>query len=584
MRKINLPVHITKVDESKREVWGTAAIEEVDQTNEILDYATSKPLFEGWSKNFQAATAGKSFGNLRSMHDAKIAAGKLISFAADDSTKSFQIGAKVVDDKEWKKVTEGVYTGFSIGGSYVKTWNDPDIDGVTRYTAKPGEVSLVDNPCISGATFEFIRSTGASELRKFVQPTRLTDTDVDRIAKAVKKGMDPDCEVTDKKKKKTKSVGGVDLPANAFVLVKDAEDPETWQIPYAVGRDVGTKKFFQGILEEAFSKGLKSAELKKNIWDVGSLASTLVSLCWLRDDLMWDNEYDDNPSMIPEQLSDILVMLKRVFIDLATEGVNELIQEEEEAAKVASQTALQKGAPIVATRINKLKEAIGKADTPEKLTKYAILLDKAADAINSVADNVAKAVEAAGKLAEGEVSEANQPHIDALDEALSNVADTMEEIQAAAQSGEPELVGTAVAGKGFNAQLRKMQRDHTRQMASMTKTFETSMAQTLELVGKALGGDSPEQVAIPAVTRTPEDTVAKRGTPTGSGGIVVVPGINGAVLKSEDGKHVVIKANGMPDAAFVESAEARDGSAFVEKAMKARPEVGNPFPSEQFTL
>ena len=49
------------------------------------------------------------------MH-APIAAGKLTDIAFDDDAKRITVAAKIVDDDEWRKVQEGVYTGFSQGG------------------------------------------------------------------------------------------------------------------------------------------------------------------------------------------------------------------------------------------------------------------------------------------------------------------------------------------------------------------------------------------------------------------------------------------------------------------------------------
>lgn len=155
---------ITKIDAKKREVYGVMAEEAVDKSREIFDYATSKPLVKAWMEQFQQATSGESFGNVRAMHTA-IAAGKVIGVEFNDAAKNIPIAVRVIDDNEWKKCEEGVYTGFSIGGSYVKKWSD----GLyTRYTARPTEVSLVDNPCMYGAQFTAIKSDGAEELRKFV--------------------------------------------------------------------------------------------------------------------------------------------------------------------------------------------------------------------------------------------------------------------------------------------------------------------------------------------------------------------------------------------------------------------------------
>jgi hypothetical protein len=59
------------------------------------------------------------------MHGA-VAAGKLVEIAFNDEARQVEICGKVVDDAEWAKVEEGVYTGFSQGGRYLKRWPDPD--------------------------------------------------------------------------------------------------------------------------------------------------------------------------------------------------------------------------------------------------------------------------------------------------------------------------------------------------------------------------------------------------------------------------------------------------------------------------
>src|ERR1019366_4760561 len=124
-----------------------------------MDYETSKPMFQKWSNAFSKATDGASVGNVREKHG-KSAAGKLTSLSFNDGEKRIEVCAKIVDDQAWAKVTSGVYTGFSIGGSYAKRWQDGDLK---RYTADPSEVSLVDNPCIPTATFTMVKADGLSE-------------------------------------------------------------------------------------------------------------------------------------------------------------------------------------------------------------------------------------------------------------------------------------------------------------------------------------------------------------------------------------------------------------------------------------
>jgi Family of unknown function (DUF6582) len=163
---LQLFIPITKIDVAKRLVFGTIAEEIPDHADEIMDYESAKPMFEAWSAEIEKASNGRSVGNLRAMHGS-VAAGKLDQIHFDDSARRIATVAKVVDDAEWKKVLEGVYTGFSMGGRYVNRWPDPSDPSLTRYTPQPMEVSLVDHPCIPSATFEVVKADGTVELRKF---------------------------------------------------------------------------------------------------------------------------------------------------------------------------------------------------------------------------------------------------------------------------------------------------------------------------------------------------------------------------------------------------------------------------------
>jgi hypothetical protein len=166
MSTLDFFVSLSKVDLDQRIVHGVATAEVPDRVGEICDYASTKPYFEAWSAEALAASGGKSLGAVRAMHG-RIAAGKLTDIAFDEEGKRILVAAQIVDDDEWRKVTEGVYTGFSQGGRYVKRWPDPD-SGLTRYTAEPNEISLVDLPCLPGATFEVVKD-GVIEKRAFAE-------------------------------------------------------------------------------------------------------------------------------------------------------------------------------------------------------------------------------------------------------------------------------------------------------------------------------------------------------------------------------------------------------------------------------
>src|SRR6266700_289726 len=120
-KTIRLFAQLAKIDEAKREVYGVATAEMVDKEGEIFDYESSKPYFKAWSDEISKATDGKSLGNVREMHEPS-AVGKLIGMDFEDKQKQISIVAKIIDEQAWQKCKEGVYTGFSIGGQYVKAW------------------------------------------------------------------------------------------------------------------------------------------------------------------------------------------------------------------------------------------------------------------------------------------------------------------------------------------------------------------------------------------------------------------------------------------------------------------------------
>jgi hypothetical protein len=172
---LRLDIPITMVDAVQRLVYGVATAEVADRAGEICDYASTKPMYEKWSDAIATSSGGKSLGNLRAMHGA-VAAGKVTALTFNDDAKQIEICAKVVDDAEWIKVAEGVYTGFSQGGAYARRWTDEA--GAKRYTADPHEISLVDLPCLSEAKFEMIKADGSHEWRLFKEPERRRDASV----------------------------------------------------------------------------------------------------------------------------------------------------------------------------------------------------------------------------------------------------------------------------------------------------------------------------------------------------------------------------------------------------------------------
>lgn len=249
-------VPITKIDEEQRLVFGVATAEEIDHDNEIFDYDSSKPYIESWSDGFVQKTNGKSCGNLRAMHST-ISAGKLVKLDFDDDNKKVDVCAKVVDDNEWDKVNEGVYTGFSFSGRAVKRWSDPN-STAKRYTLKPTELSLADKPCVPSAVFDVVKADGTIEQREF----------------------------------KIKNLKGSEIvPDN----------------------------------------------VKKNMYDVASLAQLLQSLNNIRSNANWEAQSEGDSSQVPVKLKDAIDSLAGILVEMVQEESAELT-----ATKIDASTDINK--------------------------------------------------------------------------------------------------------------------------------------------------------------------------------------------------------------------------------------------------
>lgn len=93
---------ILRRDDATRMVYGYLTTEAEDSYGTVFTLDATREALQDY----------KNWRNLRAMHQA-VAAGWVPVLELDD--RGLWIGARVVDDGEWKKVCEGVYKGFSIG-------------------------------------------------------------------------------------------------------------------------------------------------------------------------------------------------------------------------------------------------------------------------------------------------------------------------------------------------------------------------------------------------------------------------------------------------------------------------------------
>ena len=348
---------LSKVDVERCEVWGTMAQELADKSGEIMDYATSKPNFESWSKGFEKATNGESLGNVREMHGHS-AVGKITQMDFDDANKSIDVCVKVVDDVAWKKVLENVYTGFSIGGSYAKRWQD---GALKRYTAQPAEVSLVDNPCLPTATYTMVKSDGTTEQKPFGKVAEgkskygdvkfadaknkryPIDTPAHVRAAASYWGMPKNRSKYSPADQKTIGAAIASAKRKFGIGEASAEKCAEKMIASISGlADMGFEK--QASALTATYGGWMQSKLKKGLCEVGSLAYTLQQLHYLAITVEEEALREGDNSDIPARLAEIREKLGEVLVDMAEEETDELNPEGEDdmepTEKIAKALAL----------------------------------------------------------------------------------------------------------------------------------------------------------------------------------------------------------------------------------------------------
>jgi hypothetical protein len=146
-----------------RKVAGVLTLEVQDKANGwIFDYTASKQYFQEWFAEIHNATDGKSWGNVRLMHQLRVA-GKICEEPIfDDVNKVINCVVEVTDDEVWEMIQNGTLCGFSFSG--IKVPPSQDVlaqwanlpDGKNRYVGRPFEVSFVDNPNQTGAYWKIL--------------------------------------------------------------------------------------------------------------------------------------------------------------------------------------------------------------------------------------------------------------------------------------------------------------------------------------------------------------------------------------------------------------------------------------------
>jgi hypothetical protein len=389
MANRHLFVPFTKIDEEKREVWGRLTHEVVDRDGEIWDYDASVPHMKAWSESFAAATDGQSLGNLRAMHQ-PISAGKLIAIEFNDAEKAVDIGTKIVDDKEWEKVQQWLYTGFSLGGRVVKSWRDPNEPKYKRFEVKPIEASLADMPCVPTATFTYIKVGGLSETRHF-NKTKAERAMLTKFADAANRKFPIE----------TKAQTQVSLAVWGKTKAREAYA----EADQATIVDALVTAATEHALEGVTAKALEGGDFAKGLYDVSRLAELIQSLAYLQQNTACEREYEDDGSPVPDAIRDAIAsllgsleamvgeegdeLLRMLGLDAAAEANKTAAIPVEEVAKVEAPAPVDSvsvaGEPAAAAAAE-ASAPIGKVDGASDFAKA--LARKHVAALSDMADHV----------------------------------------------------------------------------------------------------------------------------------------------------------------------------------------------------
>jgi Putative phage serine protease XkdF len=138
---INLFVPISKVDKERRMAYGWASTPTKDSQGDVILVSAIKKALPDYLV----------WGNVREMHG-RSAVGVVKESKTNDD--GWYVGCKIVDDAAWEKVKEGVYKGFSIGGSELGRKGD------TITELEITELSIVDRPANSECRVDTWKASG----------------------------------------------------------------------------------------------------------------------------------------------------------------------------------------------------------------------------------------------------------------------------------------------------------------------------------------------------------------------------------------------------------------------------------------
>lgn len=351
---------IQKVDEDQRMVWGYASTEMTDSQGEIV---TKAAMSEAWSDYMQ-------FANVREMHKAS-AVGVVKEYNLDDP-QGIMIGAKIVDDAAWEKVKEGVYKGFSIGGSKIPGGYDASTNTINGL--KLTEISLVDRPSNPGALITMFKvdniedtvmpkSTSTNPVAAATPPAQV-ETEVAPVAKAeetapvaapevvapvvaetpaepvvhvvstepvvAKSGLEELSELISKGQATPEQLVALFKSAQNSPQITDTTGASTLSKVNAPEKIVAKCVLQQSIAAisgfSAIAKGDSVNDvIQKGLSSVGWFANLINELQWLQESCAYEAEREGDRSPLPAKIAAATQLLGGLLVEMCTEEVAEMV-------------------------------------------------------------------------------------------------------------------------------------------------------------------------------------------------------------------------------------------------------------------
>ncbi|MGC0154841.1 hypothetical protein ACPRNU_20480 [Chromobacterium vaccinii] len=261
---------VTDNDDGTVTVEGIASDGAVDLAGEVVAPDAMKAALPDFMKY--------GTGALREMHQ-PMAAGTVNVADVNDAGETI-ILARVVDPVAVLKVKEGVYKGFSIGGSSTSRL------GKTITGLRLTEISLVDAPCNPNAVIQVWKADASEEGMSQEQVH-------DELAELVAKS----------------GINAADLVA----LIKKSSAPAAE--PEAVTED--------SPVAEPVAKA--EPKIEKGMYSVGDFANVLRDIFWMASDAQDEANWEGDDSPVPARLREWLKTGAEIFNAMAAEESAELV-------------------------------------------------------------------------------------------------------------------------------------------------------------------------------------------------------------------------------------------------------------------